>query len=204
MTTRGLIGLAVACGLLAFVVAFGYQRLTSGGLPVPTATATASAVTPSIGVISTSSPAATRSTIGLPNSALTPGAINPNATPDGLATTVCKRGWATSVRPPSAYTGALKLVQIVEYGYADRNPSHYQEDHLVPLELGGAPRDKRNLWPEPNAAVLPDGTAIGSKQKDALEDALHAKVCDGELALDDAQRMMAGDWVAAWEAAGRP
>jgi hypothetical protein len=27
----------------------------------------------------------------------------------------------------------LKLVQIVEYGYADRSPSHYQEDHLVPV-----------------------------------------------------------------------
>ncbi len=38
----------------------------------------------------------------------------------------------------------------IEYGYADRNPAHYQEDHLVPLELGGAPRDPRNLWPQPN------------------------------------------------------
>lgn len=121
-----------------------------------------------------------------------------------MASTVCKSGWASSIRPPAAYTGALKLVQIVEYGYADKSPSHYQEDHLVPLELGGAPRDKRNLWPEPNTAFLPDGTAIGSKQKDALEDALHARVCDGELPLIDAQRMIANDWVAAWEAAGRP
>lgn len=95
-------------------------------------------------------------------------------------------------------------MQILEYGYADRNPSDYQEDHLVPLELGGAPRDRRNLWPEPNVAVLLDGTAVGSKQKDALEGALHARVCTGELALDEAQRMFADDWVAAWEAAGRP
>jgi hypothetical protein len=74
----------------------------------------------------------------------------------------------------------------------------------VPLELGGAPRDRRNLWPQPNTAVLPDGTAVGSKQKDALEDDLHAKVCGGMLGLADAQRMIAGDWIAAWEAAGRP
>ena len=105
-------------------------------------------------------------------------------------------------RPPTP--PALKLVQIVEYGYADRNPSHYQEDHLVPLELGGAPRDKRNLWPEPNVATLDDGTSIGSKQKDALEDALHAEVCRGEIALADAQRSIATDWVAAWVTAGRP
>jgi hypothetical protein len=142
--------------------------------------------------------------IGLPKSNLTPGAINPAATQANLSTTVCRSGWATSVRPPSAYTSALKLVQIVQYGYADRNPGDYQEDHLVPLELGGAPRDRRNLWPEPNVAVLVDGTQVGSTQKDALEDALHARVCAGQLALDEAQRMVAEDWVAAWEAAGRP
>jgi hypothetical protein len=202
VTTRRLLALVAVCGVLAFIVAFGIQRLTSGGAPVPTAIAS-SAVAPT-GLVSTGSPTASNSKIGLPNGTLTPGAINPDATPDDLSATVCKSGWATSVRPPSAYTAALKLVQIVEYGYADRNPSHYQEDHLVPLELGGAPRDKRNLWPEPNVAMLPDGTAVGSAQKDALEDALHARVCDAGLALGDAQRMIAVDWVAAWEAAGRP
>jgi hypothetical protein len=202
VTTRRLVALVAVCGVLAFIAAFGLQRLTSGGVPVPTAIA--STVPSPANVISPASPTPTSSTIGLPKSNLTPGAINPDATQEHLAATVCKSGWATSVRPPSAYTGALKLVQIVEYGYTDRNPSHYQEDHLVPLELGGAPRDKRNLWPEPNSAVLPDGTAIGSKQKDALEDVLHARVCDGGLALGDAQRMIATDWVAAWEAAGRP
>jgi hypothetical protein len=183
-------------------LAFGFQRLISGGSPVPTANAPALA--PSASVASTEGPSATGSRVGLPNSSLTPGAINADATPEDLSATICKRGWATSVRPPLAYTAALKLVQIVEYGYTDRNPSHYQEDHLVPLELGGAPRDKRNLWPEPNVAVLPDGTAVGSAQKDAVENALHAHVCDGGLALSSAQRMIAVDWVAAWEAAGRP
>ena len=98
----------------------------------------------------------------------------------------------------------MKLVQIIEYGYADRSPSHYQEDHLVPLELGGAPRDPRNLWPEPNDIVLPDGTKVGSDAKDNLEDSLHQAVCGGTLALGDAQRLIAGDWIAAWEAAGEP
>jgi len=92
----------------------------------------------------------------------------------------------------------------VEYGYSDRSPSHYQEDHLVPLELGGAPRDPRNLWPEPNDVVLPDGTLIGSDAKDNLEDYLNRAVCSGAMALGDAQRLIAGDWIAAWEAAGEP
>jgi hypothetical protein len=96
------------------------------------------------------------------------------------------------------------VAQIVEYGYADRNPAHYQEDHLVPLELGGAPRDPRNLWPQPNTAFLPDGTEVGSKEKDDLEDELHRRVCAGTMALDDAQRAFARDWIAAWIVAGRP
>ena len=129
-------------GLLAFVLTFGLGRLTSGGVAIPTAIPSAAVATLPI----TPTAAATEvigSRIGLRGD-LTPGALNPAATQAALATTVCKPGWASSVRPPAAYTAALKLVQIVEYGYADRNPSDYQEDHLVPLELGGAPRDKRN------------------------------------------------------------
>lgn len=74
----------------------------------------------------------------------------------------------------------------------------------MPLELGGAPRDPRNLWPQPNTVDLPDGTAVGSKEKDDLEDALHDDVCNGSMTLDAAQRAMATDWIAAWETAGRP
>jgi hypothetical protein len=28
------------------------------------------------------------------------------------------------------------------------NPKDYEEDHLISLELGGAPRDPKNLWPQ--------------------------------------------------------
>ena len=196
MTPRRLTLLAAACALAGVLLTLGLQRLTSGGIAVPEATSAAGH--PS------ASPGPTRLAIGLPNYDLTPGAINPAATQDNLDTTVCKAGWATSVRPPSAYTSALKLAQIIEYGYADKNPSHYQEDHLVPLELGGAPRDKRNPWPEPNTIAPADGTRIGSKQKDDLEDTLHAAVCDGSMQLADAQRAIARDWIAAWEVAGRP
>jgi hypothetical protein len=118
--------------------------------------------------------------------------------------TICKSGWTATIRPSSAYTGALKLAQIIEYGYTDRSPSHYQEDHLVPLELGGAPRDPANLWPEPDEIVLPDGTSVGSDAKDNLENYLHGAVCAGSLPLADAQRLIAGDWIAAWIDAGRP
>jgi hypothetical protein len=141
---------------------------------------------------------------GLPDPARTPGSINPKATQDNLDETVCKPGWAATVRPPSAYTSALKFAQIIEYGYADRDPSHYQEDHLVPLELGGAPRDPRNLWPEPNVITLSNGSSISADAKDNLEDELHDQVCNGSMLLADAQRLIAGDWIDAWVASGRP
>ena len=52
--------------------------------------------------------------------------------------------------------------------------------------------------------VLPDRTPVGSDVKDHLEDALHRRVCAGTMALGDAQRLIAGDWIAAWIDAGRP
>jgi len=185
--------------VLIFAVALIGQWLAGPRAAVPSAP-------PSSGTAPTSNPSVTASriTVGLPNPKLTPGAINPNVTQANTATTICKSGWTATVRPPRAYTSALKLVQIVEYGYSDRSPSDYEEDHLVPLELGGAPRDPRNLWPEPNAIVLPDGTSVGSAAKDHLENYLNAAVCDGTLSLDDAQRSIAGDWITAWLSAGQP
>lgn len=200
---------AYVVAILTVVLAFGLlvvaaQLLPGPSAPVPTAAPTPTLVAASA-TASTSIPSATpRSRLGLPDPNRTPGAVNPAVTEGTLGETICKSGWAASVRPPSAYTSALKLVQIVQYGYADKNPSHYEEDHLVPLEVGGAPRDAKNLWPEPNTVRLPDGTAVGSAQKDGLENYLHGQVCTGQMALADAQRAFASDWIAAWEAVGRP
>ena len=141
---------------------------------------------------------------GLPDPKLTPGARNPDVTPADLGSTICKSGWTKTVRPPVSYTNALKKKQIAQYGYSDTRLSQYEEDHLIPLEVGGAPRDPRNLWPEPRSATLPDGTKVGATQKDGLENYLHARVCNGTIPLAAAQDAFAKDWVAAWEAAGRP
>src|SRR5215471_5613708 len=42
---------------------------------------------------------------------------------------------------PHSHTDALKKLQIREYGYDDTRPSMYEEDHLIPLALGGHPND---------------------------------------------------------------
>ncbi len=109
---------------------------------------------------------------------LTPGALNPDVTQATIRTTICVQGWTRTVRPPVQYTNDLKLKQMRQYGESG-SPSAYQEDHLISLELGGAPSDPRNLWPEP----YPRASSM-----DKIENELNAKVCSGAMSLSDAQR----------------
>lgn len=121
-----------------------------------------------------------------PDPQCTPGATNPAVTPATIGQTVCKSGWTQTIRPPASYTNRLKQQQIVAYGYTDTDPRHYEEDHLISLELGGAPSDARNLWPEPGASP---------NRKDKVENAAHDAVCSHRMSLADVQHQIATDWV---------
>jgi hypothetical protein len=131
----------------------------------------------------------------LPNPMTTPGAINPQVTQENISSTICVRGWTRTVRPDESYTENLKRYQIRQYGYADRSMRDYEEDHLIPLELGGAPSNSQNLWPQPRYAA--DGWT--SDKKDHLENVLNKMVCSGRLGLDDARRAIARDWRSAYQ-----
>jgi hypothetical protein len=109
--------------------------------------------------------------------ARTPGVLNPDVTPANIARTICKRGWTKTIRPPTSYTNDLKGKQMREYGVGGA-PADYQEDHLISLELGGHPTDPRNLWPEP----YPRASEV-----DSIENELNAKVCSGQMSLEQAQ-----------------
>jgi hypothetical protein len=87
--------------------------------------------------------------------------------------TVCVSGWTRTIRPPDSCTSALKRVQLSLWHYTDRNPSHYGEDHLISLELGGVPRSNKNLWPEPWSQAA---------KSDPRENAWHKHLCNGTLA----------------------
>ena len=136
-----------------------------------------------------------RAISGLPNAALTPGALNPTVTSSDLYSTICKRGWTRTIRPPEDYTEQLKREQIRQYGYADRRLSAYEEDHLVSLELGGSPTAPDNLWPEPHQVA----GGWGSYAKDRLENRLNHLVCDHRISLDAAQIMIATNWIGAYQ-----
>jgi hypothetical protein len=54
----------------------------------------------------------------------------------------------------------------------------YVENHIIPLELGGAPSDPRNLAPELKGP---------SYAQDKVENRLHREVCAGQISLAAAQ-----------------
>ena len=124
----------------------------------------------------------------LPDRRCTPGAVDRSVTQANIDRTICRSGYTRSVRPPQAVTKPEKLASMAAYG--DTRPAHdYEYDHLIALELGGAPNDPRNLWPEPGASPNP---------KDKLEGRLRREVCGGELSLRAAQSAIAANWVAAY------
>lgn len=131
----------------------------------------------------------------LPNSSLTPGALNPAVAQADIQQTICVRGYSRSIRPPERYTERLKRSQIREYGYRDRWLRDYEEDHLVALSLGGSPTSPQNLWPQPHEVV----GGWGSYAKDRLEARLHWVVCHRGFPLATAQRDLASDWIAAYK-----
>jgi hypothetical protein len=119
-----------------------------------------------------------------PDPKLTPGAIVSTDAP-----TVCQPGYSKSVRHTS---GKLKASIYREYGL-DRAISHFEVDHLISLELGGADV-AANLWPQSY-----DTATWNAHTKDKLEDRLHALVCAGRLPLEQAQHEIATDWIAAYQ-----
>jgi hypothetical protein len=136
----------------------------------------------------------------LPNPVLTPGMASADVTPATIGSTICVAGYTAgrrhddgrTVRPPESYTRALKRQQIAQYGYADTNLADYEEDHLIPLELGGDGYAAGNLWPEPYAGT-------GARVKDTLENRLKVLVCGRQLGLREAQQAIATNWFAAYQ-----
>jgi hypothetical protein len=127
-----------------------------------------------------------------PIPSITPGTINPEITQENIHETICDPNWSTkSERPPSNYTNRLKREGFDQYNDADRDMRDYEEDHLIPLEIGGNPTDPKNLWPEPYHTSIADG---GAHDKDKVENYLHGQVCGGAINLAEAQKAIATDW----------
>jgi len=132
---------------------------------------------------------------GMPDPRCTPGAVSLAVTQDNINDTICKPNYSASIRPSSGYTNMLKRLQlgidnklvsgVGVYDYTDKNMSNYEEDHLIPLSLGGDPMDVKNLWPE--YGDIPN-------DKDKVENICHRMVCNGSMTLVEAQQEIVANW----------
>lgn len=131
---------------------------------------------------------------GLPDSSQTPGAFNSAVTQSTIHSTICVSGYTTTIRPKPNYTTDLKIKQL-DSGYnvgGDTKKGDYEEDHLVPLEIGGNPSSPLNLWPE-----LWNGS-VGAHIKDKLENRVHALICNGTITLAAGRAIFVTNWEAGY------
>lgn len=178
-----------ACGLLVAAAAGTVAIATDTGSTPTRTVSTPPIVTAHSGCVAHG---------GLPDASCTPGATNPNVTQATINQTICVRGWTATIRPPVSVTQPIKAQVEQNYGIPAPHPHPFVEeelDHELALEIGGAPADIRNLWPQPAPAY---------HMKDLLENALHAEICSGKTPLVVAQHEMATDWIAASRSRGLP
>jgi hypothetical protein len=162
----------IVCVLAALVLGGALALLTPSHRSQPTRVAAGTAV-------AINDPAALPLTYDLPNARLTPGAV---ATTD--TATVCEYGYDITMRPAGLIWRHLEEETYSLYGIRRayrssvdaRGMLHaaYEIDWLIPLNLGGAPKDIRNLWPQTRAAA---------KQKNAIDS---VSVVKGQIGVEGA------------------
>jgi hypothetical protein len=131
----------------------------------------------------------------LPDVHCTRGALNPKVSEATLASTICKSGYTSSIRPPESVTEPEKIANARSYGYT--GPLGEAEyDHLVSLELGGDPNDSRNLWVEPPSPGHKASSGV-SNPKDAVESQAKSLVCSHRVSLRAMQLAIATNWTTA-------
>jgi len=119
--------------------------------------------------------------------------LNPDVTQATIAATICETGWTRTVRPFVADMKRIKAEMLAAIGEPIERRNQYELDHLIPLALGGAVIDRRNLALQPIDAA---------REKDAIEVCLSSLVCQGKIDLEDAQGAIWEDWRKAGELCG--
>lgn len=126
-----------------------------------------------------------------------PGAIDPAITQDNINETICRPGYARSARPAFAITGPLKR-RMMDAQHPGGSMADYELDHLIPISIGGAPLDRRDLWLQPRSGQANAG------DKNVLAYVLWRLVCTHQVPLATAQRDISQDWTRAYQLYATP
>lgn len=127
----------------------------------------------------------------------TPGAIDRSITQANIDVTICRPGYARSARPPYAVTGPIKR-RLMDANHPGARLADYELDHLIPISLGGAPLDMRDLWLQPRHGMA------NADDKNALAYVLWRLVCEHRLPLKTAQADISRDWMKAYDTYATP
>ena len=137
----------------------------------------------------------TKSHQPLPDPACTPGALNPKVTQATIFRTICRVGYTKLIRPPYYVTRREKVANARSYSYT--GPLTQAEyDHFVPLELGGDPNDRRNLWVEPPSPGHKPSSGVHNP-KDIVENQAKRLVCAHRVSLAKMQIAIVQNWTTA-------
>lgn len=112
-------------------------------------------------------------------------AINERVTQSTIHSTICKRGWSESVRPPYEWSHEQKLRLMRERGIPASEIGAWTLDHVQAIENGGAPANPRNLQLQRKAAA---------QTKDLDESRIHWNICNGRSTLAEGQAEMLRLW----------
>lgn len=119
------------------------------------------------------------------------GATDPSIAQDNIDAVICRPGYSRSVRPPYAVTAPLKR-RMMDAQHPGEPMSAYERYHSIPISLGGAPLDARDLWLEPRQVLANAG------DKNVLVYVLWRLVCTGQIPLKVAQDDIYHDWARAY------
>lgn len=114
--------------------------------------------------------------------------FNPDVTQATLGQTVCKPGWSASVRISSYEAAKIKKRQVLALYGPDMPDTAFEENHKIPISLGGNPASAANLVPQSY------GGRWNARDSDKLELHLHSLLCKGIITLAQAQAAFIGDW----------
>lgn len=154
----------------------------------------------------------------LPDSSLTPGAIDPRPTLMNICTSGYTAGYwyqgqwfpkgqhPKRAKPVRSVSKNQKLFVFDRYGMDENERNNcsegYEIDHLISLQLGGS-NDILNLWPHSYCRLKDSqGKEIipsSAKDKDLLENTLKTLVCSGLLPLEEAQKAISENWIEAYK-----
>lgn len=115
--------------------------------------------------------------------------LNPDVSGSTVNKTICVSGYTRSVRPSVSYTNGIKkrLMRLQGLDFETQR-GEFELDHIIPLALGGHPRNLGNLMLQPWEG------ANSAKRKDRLEVKLQCLVCSSEVPLAEAQAAIWSDW----------